>query len=173
MKPFITLILFFILSSCAPIYVTQDFEKGTDFSKYKSYNFYSDQDTGLSELDTKRIIKTLDIKLQSLGLTKHENPDFYIAIKSTEYEEEQRSTVGVGVGGTGRNIGGGVSIGIPVGNTKITRQILFDFIDENGIGLFWQANSESSFNPNTTPEKREQNLILLVEKVFSKYPPKQ
>ena len=41
------------------------------------------------------------------------------------------------------------------------------------IGLFWQAVSESSFNPNAQPEKREQRLQAIVEKVVSKYPPEK
>ena len=54
-------VLFFaiIITSCAPIYVTQDFEKGTDFSKYKTYNYYQDIETGLSQLDNKRFILCL------------------------------------------------------------------------------------------------------------------
>jgi len=165
---FISLLIF----SCAPIYVTHDFEKGTDFSKYKSYNYYQDIQTGLSELDNKRLFYVLDNQLQSQRLSRSEAPDFYINIYSQEYQGEQSSTVGVGVGGSGENIGGGVSVGIPIGQEKISRRIVFEFVDENGIGLFWQAISESSYNPNATPEKRESHLKVMVEKVFEKYPPK-
>ena len=158
--------------ACAPIYVTHDFEKGTDFSKYKSYNYYQDIQTGLSALDNKRLFYVLDNQLQSQGLSRSEAPDFYINIYSQEYQDEQSSTVGVGMGGSGGNVGGGVSVGIPIGQAKISRRIVFEFIDENGIGLFWQAISESSYNPNSTPEKRESYLKIIVEKVFKKYPPK-
>jgi len=173
MKTIKILIFTFLITSCAPIYLTTDFEKGTDFSKYKTYNYYSDMETGLSALDAKRLLDVLDAQLQLQGLSISENPDFFINIQSKEYPAQQNSTVGVGVGGTGRNIGGGVSIGIPVGTAKVTREIIFDFIDENGIGLFWQATSESTYNPNASPEKREASLQALVEKVFKKYPPQQ
>ncbi|MBQ0788344.1 MAG: DUF4136 domain-containing protein [Oceanihabitans sp.] len=173
MKSIKVLLFTFIITSCAPIYLTTDFEKGTDFSKYKTYNYYSDIETGLSELDAKRLFYVLDTQLQLQGLSVSETPDFFINIQSKEYPAEQNSTVGVGLGGTGRNVGGGVSIGIPVGTAKVTREIIFDFIDENGIGLFWQATSESSYNPNANPEKREASLQALVEKVFKKYPPQQ
>ncbi len=173
MKSIKILIFTFLITSCAPIYLTTDFEKGTDFSKYKTYNYYSDIETGLSELDGKRLFDVLDKQLQLQGLSISETPDFFINIQSKEYPAVQKSTVGLGVGGTGRNVGGGVSIGIPVGTAKVTREIIFDFIDENGIGLFWQATSESSYNPNGSPEKREASLQALVEKVFKKYPPQQ
>lgn len=173
MKSIKILIFTFLITSCAPIYLTTDFEKGTDFSKYKTYNYYSDIETGLSALDGKRLLDVLDKQLQLQGLSISETPDFFINIQSKEYPAVQKSTVGLGVGGTGRNVGGGVSIGIPVGTAKVTREIIFDFIDENGIGLFWQATSESSYNPNANPIKREASLQALVEKVFKKYPPQQ
>ncbi len=157
--------------SCAPVYVNYDYEKGTNFVAYKTYGFYDDMETGLSELDTKRFILAINNKLNTLGLTQSQNPDFLIDLKSMEYTEQSRNTVGVGLGGGG-NVGGGLSIGIPVGNSKITREITIDFVDESKNGLFWQAKSESTYNPNSKPEKREANLLAIVEKVFKTYPPK-
>ena len=81
--------------------------------------------------------------------------------------------MGVGVGGTGRNVGGGISIGLPIGQANVNRQITIDFVDENKKQLFWQAVSESSYFPNTTPEKREERLNAIAEKMLAQYPPKQ
>ncbi|WP_298239194.1 DUF4136 domain-containing protein [uncultured Algibacter sp.] len=165
-------VLLLLVTTCAPIYVNYDFEKNADFSKYKTYNYFGDIQTGLSDLDTKRLLDVLDLKMKEKGLTLSNNPDFYIDIKSSEFQAAQRNTVGVGVGGGGRNVGGGISIGLPIGQANVNRQIIFDFVDEDGIGLFWQAVSESSFNPNAIPEKREARLSAIVEKVLAKYPPK-
>lgn len=162
-----------LIVSCAPIRVNYDFDKSTNFSDYKTYNYYADMKTGLSELDTKRFLNALDVKMLAKGFRLAENPDFFIDIKSTEFQTAQRNTVGVGLGGGGRNVGGGVSIGIPVGQTGVNRQITIDFVDENGKGLFWQAVSESSFNPNATPEKREAKLQAIIEKVLVNYPPER
>lgn len=173
MKLFSILILLLLVASCAPIRVNYDYDRQSDFSKYKTYNYYSDLETGLSPLDTKRLLDVMDVKLQSMGLSLAETPDFFINIQSSEYENSQRNTVGVGVGGSGRNVGGGISIGLPIGQANMNRQIIIDFIDENGKGLFWQAVSESNYNPNAQPEKREERLRAIVEKVFSGYPPKE
>lgn len=172
MKSLKFILLCMLIISCAPIYVNYDYEKGTDFTTYKTYNYYSDIETGLSELDTNRLLNVLDAKLKSKGLTLSATPDFFINIQSTAYQDTQNSSVGVGVGGGGGQVGGGISVGIPIGQSKVNRQIIFDFIDENGKGLFWQAVSESSINPDTTPEKREEQLQAIVEKVFTEYPPK-
>jgi len=173
MKLFKSLLLLFIATSCAPIHVNYDYEKGTDFIQYKTYNYYSDIDTGLSELDTKRLFNVLDEKLSIKGLSLSDSPDFYINIQSSEYQESQRNTVGVGIGGSGQNVGGGVSVGIPIGQANINRQIIIDFVDESKNGLFWQAVTESSFNPKATSENREERFKLIVDKVLEGYPPKQ
>ncbi|GAL62442.1 DUF4136 domain-containing protein [Algibacter lectus] len=167
-----TLAILFLVASCAPIYVNYDYEKGTDFTKYKSYNYYADMKTGLSELDTKRLLNALDEQLQAKGFALSDTPDFFIDIKSTEFQGAQRQTVGVGVGGGGGNVGGGISIGLPLGQAQVTRQITVDFVDENIKQLYWQAVSESSFNPNSSPEKREARLSAIVAKILKKYPPK-
>lgn len=172
MKYTFFLMLLFIVS-CAPIKVNYDYDETIDFSKYKTYNYYSEIKTGLSELDSKRLFVALDYTLQKQGFLMSDTPDFYIDIQSSEYQETNRNSVGVGVGGSGRNVGGGISVGIPMGQSNINRSIQFDFVDENGKGLFWQAISESSYNPNDTPEERLVQLQKIVGKVLQGYPPKQ
>ncbi len=172
MKFIRTCLLVLLVASCAPIHVNYDYEKQTDFTKYKTYNYYSDIESGLSEFDTKRLLNALDEALSIKGLTFSDNPDFYIDITSSEFQNAQRNSVGVGVGGSGRNVGGGISIGLPIGQPKLSRQIVFDFHDENSIGLFWQAVSESGYNPNATPEQKEARIKAIVDKVLKGYPPK-
>lgn len=172
MKRILFVPILLLLASCGAIRVNYDYDKETDFSDYTTYNYFSDMNTGLSELDTKRLLNAMDITLKNKGLLFSEEPDFFINIQSNSYQAPRNNTVGVGVGGTGRNVGGGVSVGIPVGQAKLERQFKFDFVDAKRDVLFWQANSTSSFKENVTPELREQKLQELVEKVFEKYPPK-
>lgn len=129
-------------------------------------------ETGLSELDEKRLLNLMDIALQIKGMLYSEEPDFLINISSESFQASQNTSVGVGVGGGGRNVGGGVSVGIPVGVKTLQRQITFDFVDAKREELFWQAVSESSFKENISPVVREQKLAELVDKVLAKYPPK-
>lgn len=170
---YLSLIVVLFLVSCAPIRVNYDYETATDFTTYKTYNYYANIQSGLNELDTNRLMNALDEELQSKGLTLSETPDFFIDIKSDEFQEANRSSVGVGLGGGGRNVGGGVSIGIPVRQSNLNRQIIIDFVDENGVGLFWQAVSEDSFNPNAKPDKREAKFKAIVVKILENYPPKK
>ncbi|WP_418602580.1 DUF4136 domain-containing protein [Hwangdonia sp.] len=173
MKYLKVFVLALVMVSCAPIRVNYDFDRTTDFTKYKTYNYYADMKTGLSDLDTKRFLDALDEKMQVKGISLAEKPDFFIDIKSSAFQAARRNTVGVGLGGGGRNVGGGVSIGIPVGQSNVNQKITIDFVDENGKGLFWQAVSESSYNPNASPENRTARLNAILDKVLANYPPKQ
>ncbi|MEO1031583.1 MAG: DUF4136 domain-containing protein [Bacteroidota bacterium] len=172
MKAFRFILIALILTSCGTV-VNYDYEKSTDFTQYKTYNYFSDMQTGLSQLDTKRIIRSIDAKLTTLGLTRSDNPDFFIDIQSQDIPNRNNTNVGVGAGGTGRNVGGGVSVGIPLAGNHLTRELLIDFVDKKqNEKLFWQAVSESTYRPNASPEKREAVFVKLVEKIFSEYPPK-
>lgn len=172
MKTFKFILLALLFVSCGTI-VNYDYEKSTDFTQYKTYDYFSDMKTGLSELDNKRLIRAIDAKLETMGLTRSENPDFLIDIQSQDVMNRNNSTVGVGAGGGGRGGFGGVSVGIPLGGNQNTREIIIDFVDKSqNEKLFWQAVSESSYKQNASPEKREATFAKLVEKIFEGYPPK-
>ena len=171
MKNLKFLLIALILTSCGTK-VNYDYEKATDFNNYKTYNYFDDMKTGLSELDLKRLIRTMDTKLETMGLVRSDNPDFYIDIQSQEIQSRNNSNVGIGLGGGGGNVGGGVSVGLPIGGNKNTRELVIEFVGDTKTGMFWQAISESSYSPNATPEKREEQFKIVVDKVFSNYPPK-
>ncbi|MDY2587452.1 DUF4136 domain-containing protein [Winogradskyella aquimaris] len=173
MKAVKYIFLFLLVASCGTV-INYDYEKSTDFTQYKTYDYFGDMQTGLSQLDTKRIIQSIDAKLATMGLTRSDDPDFYIDILSQDIMNMNNSTVGVGAGGGGGGSFGGVSVGIPIGNNQNTRQIVIDFVDKKqNERLFWQAVSESNYRENASPEKREAYFDALIEKIFSKYPPKK
>lgn len=171
MKKITVLLVLILLMSCGAT-VNYDYEKSTDFSKYKTYNYFSDMKSGLSELDEKRFVTALNEALAAKGFTMSDQPDFFIDIQTETYNNNSRSNVGVGLGGGGRNVGGGLSVGIPVGQSGMTRNTLIEFIDKDRKGLFWQANASSSYKQNASPEKREADFMALATKILAKYPPK-
>lgn len=167
----LVIIFIFLLISCNSVRVTYDYDKATDFTNYTTYNYFNDIESGLSELDEKRLVKALDSTMQVKGFLLAEEPDFFINILSSEFRTTPGNNVGIGVGGTGGNVGGGVSVGIPMGNSGWQRQIKFDFVDSQKDALFWQAVSESGYRDNASPSVREERLKAIVAKVFAKFPP--
>lgn len=171
MKKMGPLMFLMLLTACSAVRVNYDYDKETDFSDYRSYNYYPELETGLSQLDTKRLLRAVDSILQSKGLIIAEEPDFYINILSQSFRTANNNAVGVGVGGTGGNVGGGISVGIPIGGSGLEREIIFDFVDPRKDALFWQAVSTSDLSDNAAPRTRERKLKEIASKVLAKYPP--
>ncbi len=167
------LFLCLLCLGCSGLRVDYDYDKNADFSNYRTYNYYTDMQTGLTELDTRRLLRALDSVLLTKGIQSSEEPDFLINIESREYQLPQNNSVGIGVGGGGRNVGGGVSIGMPIGSSNRGREIIFDFIDSEKDALFWQAITSSNYKENASPSTREKILNEIVGKVMMKYPPRK
>ncbi|UWX55573.1 DUF4136 domain-containing protein [Maribacter litopenaei] len=172
MKYVFTLLLALLFVSCSTIKVHYDYERETDFSSYTTYNYLVDMRTGIPELDEKRFFRAMDITLQTKGLKFSEEPDILIDIKSSIYETQSGNTVGVGLGGGSRGLGGGVSVGIPVGSPKLTRELEINFIDAKKDVLVWQAISKQPYREGDPPHLKEERMQELVSKIFEKYPPK-
>ncbi|MCX2679483.1 DUF4136 domain-containing protein [Galbibacter sp. EGI 63066] len=172
-KNIFSLLLCIMMVSCGSVMVNYDYDKARNFSKYTSYSFYPDMESGLSDLDTRRITHQIDSLLQSRGFETSSSPNIYVNIKSSVRPKPRNSSVGIGIGGTGRNVGGGVSVGLPVGQRELYREIVIDIVDAVDDELVWQAVSEGTITENMKPAMREAKLKEVVEKVFSKYPPKQ
>lgn len=158
--------------SCGAINVNYDYDKETDFSAYSTYGYFSDIDTGLSQLDERRLFTAMDATLQSKGLLFSEEPDMLINIQSAVLRNATNNAVGVGLGGGGGVMGGGISVGIPVGGANVARQIIIDLVDAKKDLLIWQAISESPFREGDVPAVKEKKMQELVVKIFEKYPPK-
>ena len=173
MKKIFCLLVFALLFSCNAIRVNYDYDKKADFSNYSTYNYSPDMKTGLSQLDTKRLLNAVDAEMKARGIKLTEEPDFFINIESNSSQKPRNNSVGVGLGGGGRGVGGGLSVGIPVGGPTMERQIRFDFVDNEKDELFWQAVSQSPFKENVSPEVRDEKLRALAAKVLAKYPPKK
>ena len=168
------LLIAVLFTSCGTTYVNYDYETSTDFTQYKTYNYFDDMVTGLSKFDSIRIISTIDSKLSTMGLNRSDTPDFYIDIQSKELMNRNSPNIGVGVGGGGGRGFGGVSVGVPLNSNRYAREITIDFVDKiQNEKLFWQAVSESTYKGNASVEKREATLAKLVDKIFSGYPPKK
>lgn len=163
---FIILLIGIVLNACSSIKVTSDYESGTDFSKYKTFAFYK---TGIdkapiSDIDKRRIMKSIEAELTTKGLVKSDNPDILVSIftKSREkvdiyesgwtpyyYNPYQRTTV-----------------------TKYTEGTLFiDIIDSNGKKLLWQGVGSGALTKSQKVEKREANIQLFVQEILKKFPP--
>jgi len=160
------LLALLIMSACSSIKVTTDYEKQTDFSKYKTFAFYKKgiDKAPISDIDKRRIISAISVEMEAKGLTKSETPDVLISIftKAREkvdvyqnnwypyyYRHHQMRQI-----------------------TKYTEGTLFiDIIEKEGKKLIWQGIGSGFLTKSQKPEKREANIQKFVTEILAKYPP--
>lgn len=172
MKYLSVVLITFLFISCGTS-VGVDYDKEIDFSQYKSYNFFPTIDSGLNELDDKRIMQVTDSLLQERGFIKSETPQLYINFFAKERITNSRNTIGIGIGSGGGNVGVGVSGGIPIGGRVIEQVITFDFIDVSNDDLVWQAIAEAELKEKAKPKQKKAHYEEVISKILKKYPPKK
>ena len=172
MRFLVLLVLSAIIVSCGTA-VGVDYDQQTDFSQYTTYNYYPNLESGLSELDNTRIIKSTDSILQLRGFVLSEDPQLYINFFATEFLSNSNSSIGIGVGGGGGNVSGGVSGGIPIGGKVINQRLTVDFIDVEKDNLIWQAIADGDFKEKASPKKMSSYYYSVMSKILKKYPPKK
>ena len=158
------------LISCGST-VAVDYDQQADFSKYNTYNYFPTIDSGLNDLDDKRIMKITDSIMQQRGFEKTETPQIYVNFYARESVSSSRNTIGVGFGGGGGNVGVGVSGGIPIGGNILNQQLTMDFIDVEKDDLVWQAVADGEMKEKSTPQQKEAYYISVIQKILAKYPP--
>ncbi len=173
MKFYKYIILAIFISSCGGPRAVYDYDETAGFSNISTYQIFPDLETGMNQLDEQRLITILAEQLAQKGFITSQDPQIYVNFYSTDYQTPTRNSLGIGVGGTGRNVGVGVSGGIPLGGPENYRRLTFDFIDVQKDALIWQAVVEGKFDNDTSPEKRYELLRIMVEVALKGYPPKR
>lgn len=173
MKALKIFLVFLLFASCNVPQAVYDYDQEVNFSNYSTYALFPDFQSGLSQLDEKRLLASLENQLQQEGFSASSEADMYVNVYTDEFQEQNRNNVGIGVGGGGRNVGVGVSGGIPLGGPETYLQITFDFIDVEDDALIWQAVVESKFDPDASPQQRQDQFEKIVQKALEGYPPKK
>ncbi|MEW7289296.1 DUF4136 domain-containing protein [Aquimarina sp. 2304DJ70-9] len=173
MKQIVYTLFLVILSSCGSTYVAHDYDEQQDFLVYKTYAFFSEMDSGLSDFDQKRLLAATETALQAQGYTKSETPDIYIDFKTIVKEGSSRNSIGVGVGSGGGGVNIGIGGAIPIGGPQTFLELTTDFVDAKKGQLIWQAIAEKRFYVNASPDGRSNFFQKIIEKSLAKFPPKK
>ena len=171
----ILILILIFLCSCQAVYINSDYDKQVDFSKFKTYAFYK---TGIdkveiSDLDKKRIMRSIDQQMSAKGFTKSETPEMLINICTKEREQVNVNQFNAGFGygwGFGWNPmfwGGGM--GMNNVSTFAEGTLLIDIIDSTKKELIWQGEGVGHLTQKT--DKKDQNINEFVTRILSQYPP--
>ena len=160
-----------VVLGCGPVKVQYDYDSQVRFTNYSSYNFTTDLNTGLGDLDQRRLLEAVNQVLQTKGFVLSEDSDLVLDIYSNIYQDPNQGSVGFGVGGTGGDVGGGVSVGVPLNMGQLQREIIFEMIDARQGRTIWLAVSTDHLNEGANPEKRVERFRAIASKVFEGFPP--
>lgn len=168
MKSFFTFALMaLLLSSCAGVQVSTDFDSKAHFADYKTYAFLKEgiDKAEISDLDKKRILRSIEKQMTQKGYTLSETPDIFINFFTRERERQDiYQSVGVGWG-WGPVWGSTVQV-VP----SLTEGILFiDIIDGKQKDLIWQGKGAGLLSQRAN---KDEQIDKFVSEILKQYPPK-
>ena len=179
---FCSIVLFLLgASSALGQDVRYNFDKDTDFSKFKTYKWVEIK--GAQQLDAlidKQIKSALDAELAKKGLSKVEtdNADLLVGYQTAVGQEKQFNSYSTdwGYGGgwyRGGWYGGAGGSSMTTGQTTTiyTGQLAVDMYDSAHHDLVWRGVASKTIDTKAKPEKREKNLAKAAAKLFKNYPP--
>ncbi len=161
--------------------VRYNFDKNTDFSKFKTYKWVTIKDAQtVNELVDKNIKEAIEAQLAAKGLTKTDgdNADLLIAYQPAVGQEKEfssyNSSWGYGPGWHGGGWYGGPSSSWTTGQTSTIYigQLAVDIYDAANKNLVWRGTASKQLDPKAKPDKQQKNLTKAMTKLFKNYPPK-
>ena len=161
--------------------VRYNFDKNTDFSKFKTYKWVPIKGADhANDLVDKQIKDALDAELARKGLSKVEgdSADLYIGYQTAVGQEKQFNSYSTdwGYGGgwyRGGWYGGAGGSTTTTGQTSTiyTGQLAVDMYDSANRDLVWRGVASKTLDPKAKPEKQQKNLAKAVTKLLKNYPP--
>ena len=170
----ILLTILFSLSilSCGSIKVASDYDSDADFSNYKTFAFYKSgiDKVEISDIDKKRILKSIQNTLLNKGLTIDENPDILIniATKSSENIYIDNSFYSPYYTGWYPYYGRGHR---QVAYSTSQGALYIDVIDTKSKQLIWQGKGIGVLSSNKSD--RDELVNNYVTKILEVYPPEK
>ena len=164
----LSLFVLFALASCSSVSVNADYDKKATFENFKTYAYLKNSidKVEISDLDKKRILRSIDEALATKGMTKSENPDMLISFFTKESER---------VSVYNNNYGWGWSpywgMGMNYSNVYTTPEgtLFIDLIDAKTKELIWQGQGSGYLT--TDAEKKDERIKEFVAKILAQYPP--
>lgn len=161
--------------------VRYNFDKETDFSRFKTYKWVALKDAkNPGDLLDKQIKAAFDSQLAMKGLTKVEDDsaNLYVGYQVGIGQEKQFTSFntdwGYGPGwyrgGWYGSPGGGMTTGST--STIYVGQLVLDMYDSANKDLVWRGLGSKTIDPKAKPEKQQKNLNKTVTKMLKNYPPR-
>jgi hypothetical protein len=169
--PLVSLLL---VTSCVSVRVVSDYDKEADFNSYKTFAFYKtgiDQ-VEISDLDKKRILRSIEKEMLAKGFVKSKNPDLLVNIMTKankRVDVNDNAYFGWGFGFRPWFWGGGNQFSTIT--TRTEGVLYIDLIDTKQKELIWQGRGSGNLNTSRNMEKKDARIQEFVAEIMKEYPP--
>ena len=181
MKTLLTVLLVLTLSITNAQKVTGDYEKSTDFSIYKTYQFIGWQDNSdqvMNDFDKRRLRDAIieEMRVRQFELVESGADmaiSLFVVIDKKTSTTAYTSYYGGAGYGYGRRYGGrGWSSGYATTSYSerdyLQGTLVLDMLDTQSKDLLWQGVATGTVN--SKPEKREKSIPKAIKKLMKKFP---
>jgi hypothetical protein len=161
--------------------VRYNFDKNTDFSRFKTYKWVEIKDAAkVDNLADGQIKEAVDAQLAAKGLSKvsEDSADLYVGYQAAVGQEKEFTSYNSdwGYGGGWYRGGwyggmGGMSTTYGQTSTIYVGQLAVDLYDSANKDLVWRGVASKTLDQKAKPEKRQKNLTKAMAKLFKNYPP--
>lgn len=170
MKNLSFLLILFVLASCSSVRVNADYDKKVDFNQYKTYAYIKANidKVEISDLDKKRILRSIDEAMTAKGFSKSQNPQLLVSIFTQESERVDVYNNNMWGMGFGWNPWWG---GMGMNAVSVTPEgtLFIDFFDARTKDMIWQGEGSGYLTKDA--EKKDARIKEFVDKILEQYPP--
>ena len=172
MKKILILGLAILTFSCSSIRVFSDFDNSINFDNYKSFAFFKPgiEEVEISDLDKRRILKSIEKSLEEKNLVLSSDPDLLIniSVKATDRLFINPNN------GWGWGWGWGWNPWMFNSNfnsisTQTRGELFIDIIDSKSKLLVWQGKGYGGIDEYM--KNRDERINLFVSEILKNYPP--
>lgn len=168
------IILIALAVSCSSITTQYDYERGEDFSRFKTFSFLPvPPELAQNQLVVNRIGRAIISNLETKGLTETDsNPDLNIAVYTKVKDKVSVTSYGYGYAPA---YSFGYWGGVGMGGTDVRQYeegtLIIDLVDAQQKEMVWRGMASKALPSAPTPEKIDKIIDDIVAKIFEKYPP--
>lgn len=178
--PIFFCVLFFLLTGCSAVQVSQDYDAGADFMGLRTYDWRAET-TPEGELLIernpllhKRFYQTIDRVLQQKGYVLSDSPDFLVGYDfsvTIRMESDPFSTrFGFGVGSYYRYGGIGFNAAPDIRQYDLG-VLVINIYSTNPENLVWRGKGTERIPSHSTPENLTDMVNRMVEAILKQFPP--
>ena len=178
MKTLFTFTLILFATTLFAQKVTSDYDKDTDFSGYKTYQFLgwqNDSDEIMNDLDKNRLRDAFKAEMDARNMVLSENGDMAISLFIVVDHKTSTTAYSNYYGGSnyryrrgGSHWGGGYATTTYTENDYLEGTLVMDVFDAESKEQIWQAVAKGTIMEK--PEKRAKSIPKTVGKLMKKFP---